>query len=85
MTNDRAALREKVVMALDETFTQAARRGMWNVSREYDCAVVANDVVLEEAARVAEGTSSYDDNVQKSAGCHTTGQRIAAAIRAMKS
>jgi hypothetical protein len=43
-----------------------------------------NDV-LEEAARVAEATWAYDDNLQKSAGCSTTGQRIATAIRALKS
>jgi len=39
---------------------------------------------LEEAARVADATTAFDDNVQKSAGCWTTGQRIAAAIRALK-
>ncbi len=40
--------------------------------------------VLEEAARVADATTAFDDNLQKSAGCWTTGQRIAAAIRALK-
>lgn len=40
--------------------------------------------VLEEAARVADATTAFDDNVQKSAGCWTAGQRIAAAIRALK-
>ena len=35
----------------------------------------------EECARIAERTTAYDDMVQKSAGCATTGQRIAAAIR----
>jgi len=37
---------------------------------------------MEEAARLAEGVKSFDDNLQKSAGCLTTGQAIAAAIRA---
>lgn len=36
----------------------------------------------ERCAKVAEDTKSYDDNLQRSAGCATTGQRIAAAIRA---
>jgi len=40
--------------------------------------------VLEEAARVADSTTAFDDNLQQSAGCWTTGQRIAAAIRAIK-
>jgi hypothetical protein len=40
--------------------------------------------VLEEAARVADATTAFDDNLQQSAGCWTTGQRIAAAIRALK-
>jgi hypothetical protein len=53
-----------------------------NILRDADAAI---DVALEEAARVAEGTTAYDDAVQKSAGCHTTGQRIAAAIRGLKS
>jgi len=45
---------------------------------------LARPAIREECARVAEGVTSYDDVVQKSAGCHTTGQRIAAAIRAME-
>jgi hypothetical protein len=45
---------------------------------------VARPMIREECAKVAESTTSYDDVVQKSAGCHTTGQRIAAAIRAME-
>jgi hypothetical protein len=45
---------------------------------------VARPAIREECARVAEGVTSYDDAVQKSAGCYTTGQRIAAAIRAME-
>lgn len=36
----------------------------------------------ERCAKVAETAKSYDDNLQRSAGCATTGQRIAAAIRA---
>lgn len=35
---------------------------------------------LREAAEVARGSKSYDDNLQKSAGCYTAGERIAAAI-----
>ena len=41
-------------------------------------------LVREEAAKVADATTAYDDNLQKAAGCGTTGQRIAAAIRALK-
>lgn len=37
----------------------------------------------ERCARFAAATTAYDDNLQKSAGGVTTGQRIAAAIRAM--
>lgn len=40
--------------------------------------------VLEEAARVADATKAFDDNLQQSAGCWTTGQRVAAAIRGLK-
>lgn len=35
----------------------------------------------ERCAKVAETTKSYDDALQRSAGCGTVGQRIAAAIR----
>jgi hypothetical protein len=45
---------------------------------------VARPVIREECARVAEGVTSYAFVVQKSAGCYTTGQRIAAKIRAME-
>lgn len=38
---------------------------------------------LREAAQMARATKSYDDNLQKSAGCHTTGERVAAAIEAL--
>lgn len=38
---------------------------------------------LREAAEVARATKSYDDNLQKSAGCYTTGERIAANIEAL--
>lgn len=38
---------------------------------------------LREAALVAESTASYDDNLQRSAGGITTGQRIAGFIRAL--
>ena len=38
--------------------------------------------VREECAKIAERTKAADDIVQRSAGCATTGQRIAAAIRA---
>lgn len=37
---------------------------------------------MEEAAQIAERVASFSDNLQKSAGCLTTGQAIAAAIRA---
>jgi hypothetical protein len=43
----------------------------------------ARNQALEEAAKVAESIKSYDDLVNKSAGCYTTGQSIAHAIRAM--
>jgi galactokinase len=86
MTSEaRAALREKVVKALDETFRQAQRRGMWNVSREYDCAVAAIDVALEEAARVAESRGqlpSTGDRVHD-AGWDGACISIAAAIRGL--
>ena len=44
---------------------------------------LARAETLEEAAKVADATTAYDDNLQKAAGCGTTGQRIAAAIRAL--
>lgn len=37
---------------------------------------------MEEAAQIAERVTSFSDNLQKSAGFLTTGQAIAAAIRA---
>lgn len=46
-------------------------------------AAAMREVVLEEAARVAENARSYDDMLQRSAGCLTSGQRIAQAIRAL--
>jgi hypothetical protein len=54
-----------------------------------DCACLnttdaAIALVLEEAAKVADATTAYDDSLQKAAGCGTTGQRTAAAIRALK-
>jgi hypothetical protein len=68
------------------TDLREAQVELWCSRAEYEARMEkAIAVVLEEAARVAEKTTSYDDNMQKSAGCHTTGQRIAAAIRAMKS
>lgn len=85
MTSDREALREKVVKVLDETFRQARRRGMWDVSREHDCAEAAIAVVLEEAARVAEGKAQYYIDPE-TAEIHKSPitDIIAAAIRALK-
>lgn len=92
MTSEaRAALREKVITALDETFLLAARRGMWNVSREHDCAVAAIDVVLEEAARVAETKADeWCDKWRKGLKCDSYlegmsdgADDVAAAIRGM--
>lgn len=37
---------------------------------------------FEEAARIAEATKNYDDNLQRSAGALPCGERIATAIRA---
>lgn len=37
---------------------------------------------MEEAAQIAERVTSFSDNLQKSAGLLTTGEAIAAAIRA---
>ena len=90
MTSDeaRAALREKVVKALDETFRQAERRGMWNVSREHDCAVAAIDVALEEAARVARDFPAQRHGhlaTTPHAAAAQVAEEIAAAIRALKS
>lgn len=53
--------------------------------RDLDAHTVADnayELAYEDAAKIAEGTKAYDDGLQKSAGCSTTGQRIAAAIRA---
>lgn len=44
----------------------------------------AFDGHMEVAARIAERARSFDDNVQRSAGCQTTGERIASAIRDAK-
>jgi hypothetical protein len=46
-------------------------------------AVSAVTVALRAARDVAAGTASYDDAVQRSAGCNTTGQRIANAIASL--
>jgi hypothetical protein len=77
--SDRAALVKAVCDAMHDA-------DQFYVS--YDQAIAAIDLiraeVLEEAARVADATTAFDDNLQKSAGCWTTGQRIAAAIRALK-
>lgn len=35
----------------------------------------------EACAKLAAATTAYDDGLQKAAGCGTTGERIAAAIR----
>jgi hypothetical protein len=79
MTDRRAALVKSVCDAMHEA-------DQFYVS--YDQAIAAIDLiraeVLEEAAKVADATTSYDDNLHKSVGAHTTGQRIAAAIRALK-
>ena len=40
-------------------------------------------VALEEAAKVADEATAFDDALQKSAGWLTTGQRIARNIRAL--
>lgn len=64
-------------------------RGLSEWAREDDAALAAMSRAISEAraeqrerdARIAAGTTAYDDNLQKSAGCSTTGQRIAAAIR----
>lgn len=67
----------------DEDREETLRR--WNTrvlpQRE---GVIDRDEVLEEAAKVAEGTAAYDDNLQKGSGCWTTGQRIAHVIRSLK-
>jgi len=43
----------------------------------------AREEALEEAARLAEKATGYDDIAQRSAGCMTRGEAIAAAIRAL--
>jgi hypothetical protein len=78
---------ERVARALAEAFHGPlnADTTWWDFMAESRAALaVARPVIREECARVAESTTSYDDAVQKSAGCYTTGQRIAAAIRAME-
>jgi hypothetical protein len=44
----------------------------------------ARDDALEEAAQVAEKTPAYGDSLHRVNGMPTTGERIAAAIRALK-
>jgi hypothetical protein len=77
--DERAALAKAVCDAMHEA-------DPFYVS--YDQAIAAIDLIraetLDEVARVADATTAFDDNLQKSAGCWTTGQRIAAAIRALK-
>ena len=41
------------------------------------------DVAREACAKVASATTNYDDALQKSGGCMTVGERMAAAIRAL--
>ena len=55
-----------------------SQEGMDALHREARAAIA---VVIERCAKVAESVQSYDDALQKSAGCLTSGQRIAAAIR----
>lgn len=45
--------------------------------------IIAREVAAqkERDAVIAAKTAAYDDNIQRSAGCGTTGERIAAAIR----
>lgn len=87
MTSDpRAALREKTVYALDQLFLRAITHG-WTVSREYDCAVTAIDIVLEEAARVADANAleAWDFGADETRGLmRLQAADIAAAIRGMK-
>ena len=86
MTPDRAALVEKVATLITRgcpVAHQCDGSGCHEWEAEQAIDLIRADV-LEEAARVADATTAFDDNVQKSAGCWTTGQRIAAAIRALK-
>jgi hypothetical protein len=80
MTSDRrAALVEKVRTEVKQL------SGTHLVTPEIQTAIdLIRAETLDEAARVADATTAFDDNLQKSAGCWTTGQRIAAAIRALK-
>ena len=83
MTADRrAALVERMARAMEKADSHAyeyQKTSSWEHLAE-----AALDLALEEAALVADETASYDDILQRSAGCRTTGQRIAAAIRALK-
>jgi hypothetical protein len=86
MTSERAALREKVAKAIctaDEQnggppWDYVQTMGKHVVSGLYDRADAAIDMVLEEAARVAEDTDV------STSGQATMRYNIAAAIRAMK-
>lgn len=60
----------------DDVFPKTIR---WHEYEGQARAAIA--VVIERCAKVAESVQSYDDALQKSAGCLTSGQRIAAAIR----
>jgi hypothetical protein len=83
-SSDRAALVERALQAVK---LSAYEKGN-NLQLSTEDLAAAIDLIraetLDEAARVADATTAFDDNLQKSAGCWTTGQRIAAAIRALK-
>ena len=72
---------QKLIDAAAEAYEAALVKGAAN---PYIPALeAAVTVALKAAVKVAAGTTSYDDAVQKSAGCRTTGQSIANAISSL--
>jgi hypothetical protein len=78
MTSDRAALREKVARAIMKAWVNGRSTPDDFVSTATDAAI---DLVLEEAARVAEEQEDY--TAQRANG--VLRRSIAAAIRGLKS
>lgn len=65
------------------TFDEATRDAAQVLMNAAKHAATARAEALEEAAKIAAATKAYDDNLQKSAGGSTTGQRIAWLIRSL--
>ncbi|MEC5289438.1 MULTISPECIES: hypothetical protein [unclassified Aurantimonas] len=84
---DLAEARAEIERLRNENFALSANQchdGYAGEHGHHRCRQVEDSVAAEReaCADLAENTTAFDDDIQRGAGCHTSGQRIAAAIRA---